>query len=282
MEVRIALDQSLCGCLTLPYLQRLVGDSLRLVVSHRPDFVFYGPFRPEPRKGPVRLFWTGENVRPDFDRYDWLFTFDLDDQVRHPRHMRIPVWHPELPLSVEGLSRPRFPKTKFCNFVYFAPNALREKFYDLLSRYKRVDAPGARKRNMQPIESTSAHSSRFGHDWPDAKRRFLQPYKFTIAFENEAFPGYVTEKLYHPLLVDSIPIYWGNPEIARDYNPRCFVDVRSFRTLAEAVEQVMELDRDRSAYRSMLSEPYYERGGEFVARHLEALRERLRGILAGS
>src|SRR5207249_8371440 len=43
------------------------------------------------------------------------------------------------------------------------------------------------------------------------KRAFISQYKFTIAFENSSYPGYHTEKILDPMMVDSLPIYWGNP-----------------------------------------------------------------------
>ncbi|KOX68777.1 Alpha-(1,3)-fucosyltransferase 11 [Melipona quadrifasciata] len=40
---------------------------------------------------------------------------------------------------------------------------------------------------------------------------FIANYKFTIAFENAVCDDYITEKLWRPLTVGSIPIYYGSP-----------------------------------------------------------------------
>lgn len=42
---------------------------------------------------------------------------------------------------------------------------------------------------------------------------FLARYKFVIAFENSACEDYVTEKLWRPLMVGVLPIYFGAPNI---------------------------------------------------------------------
>ena len=42
---------------------------------------------------------------------------------------------------------------------------------------------------------------------------------FTIAFKNDSYPGYTTEKIYEPMYVNSLPIYSGNPLVYRDFNP---------------------------------------------------------------
>jgi hypothetical protein len=41
------------------------------------------------------------------------------------------------------------------------------------------------------------------------KAAFLASRKFNIAFENSSFPGYTTEKLFDPLFVHAVPIYWA-------------------------------------------------------------------------
>ena len=44
--------------------------------------------------------------------------------------------------------------------------------------------------------------------------RFLGAYKFHIAIENWACDDYITEKFWRPLLVGSVPIYFGSPTFA--------------------------------------------------------------------
>lgn len=38
-------------------------------------------------------------------------------------------------------------------------------------------------------------------------------YKFSIAFENALCEDYITEKLWRPLIVGSVPIYIGSPSV---------------------------------------------------------------------
>lgn len=42
---------------------------------------------------------------------------------------------------------------------------------------------------------------------------FVSKYKFIIAFENALCEDYITEKLWRPLIVGAIPIYFGSPTI---------------------------------------------------------------------
>ena len=66
-----------------------------------------------------------------------------------------------------------------------------------------------------------------------AKRSVLSRYRFAICFENTIFPGYLTEKLFDCLLAGCIPIYWGDPTIADQIPPDCYIDYRQFGSLTE-------------------------------------------------
>ena len=134
-------------------------------------------------------------------------------------------------------------KTKFCNFVYSnARCPERISFLQKLSRYKRVDSGGTVLNNI---------GHRVLH-----KVRFLEDYKFTIAFENSVAPGYVSEKIFEPMVVNSVPVYWGNPRIADDFNSKSFLDVTGL-SVDGAVERVVALDRNDDSYLDLLSEPWF-------------------------
>lgn len=43
--------------------------------------------------------------------------------------------------------------------------------------------------------------------------RLMAQYKFTLALENAVGDDYITEKLWRPLIVGSVPIYLGSPSV---------------------------------------------------------------------
>jgi hypothetical protein len=98
----------------------------------------------------------------------------------------------------------------------------REAFFKQLSKYKKVDAPGRSMNNMPGIDT------QYNGDMWEVKRQFLSPYKFTIAFENDIFPGYQTEKLYDAMLAGSIPIYCGDPFVGDIFNPKSFINADEY------------------------------------------------------
>src|SRR5262249_19232982 len=76
------------------------------------------------------------------------------------------------------------------------------------------------------------------------------------AFENESHPGYTTEKIYEAMLVNTLPIYWGDPRVAVDFNPRSFLNYHDFGSLEALIERVIEVDRNDELYCEYLSQPW--------------------------
>jgi hypothetical protein len=110
-------------------------------------------------------------------------------------------------------------------------------------------------------------ASRYAPGYHRQKVEFQRPYKFTIAFENAAWPGYTTEKIYHAMLADTLPIYWGNPLVYRDFNTRSFLNAADFASLDDLVAAVVELDRDDDLYREYMRQPWYP--GNTLTRYVD-------------
>lgn len=292
LAVKVAFDPSCRYSPRLDQLQDVLGSRYEIIETTDPEFVFYGPFSMNlkqklkswwyeiRRKRVRRIFWTGENARPDFERFDWCVTFDYDDIVQHSRHIRRPVC-PQLPelFQPRKFAKEELLERKFCNFLYSQPNRVRENFFDCLNRYRRVDSPGARKNNMSALgNQDSPIASRIHRSWSQQRLEFVRQYKFTIAFENSSYPGYITEKMWQTLLGGSLPIYWGNPMAYRDFNPKCYINVHDFSSLQEAADWVCQVDRDEALYLS-----YFEAAAtssENLARHWHKYREGLQRMFS--
>ena len=237
------------------FFTRLLARRYRLEICDDPDYVVYayvGRRRKEfLRYDCVRIFYTGENLPPDWNACDWAFTFE---HTNHPRHFRLPHW--PFYVAPEALVKPAdydpaaviAGKKKFCAFVVSNPLCrARNDFFRRLSRYKPVDSGGKVMNTL-------------GYRIAD-KQAFLADYRFTIAFENESHPGYTTEKIVEPMLVDSIPIYWGDPCVGRDFDTRSFLSIHdqgplTRRSLDDLVERVVEVDRDPGLHASLLARPW--------------------------
>ena len=65
------------------------------------------------------------------------------------------------------------------------------------------------------------------------KREVMNGFKFSLCFENCAFPGYVTEKIFDCFLAGCIPVYFGAPDIADFVPSSTFIDYRRFGNHAD-------------------------------------------------
>ena len=171
------------------------------------------------KKDVVKIFYTGENRRPE--DYDCHYAISFDHNYSN--------WHYRLPLFVIYMwaldqihntgydyyhilqDNEPAPKTDFCSFVVGNPNCeIRNDFFN-------------RSR------------------------------KFNICFESSSHPGYVTEKILHAFYAKTVPIYWGSPTVTADFNPHAFINVNDFRNLDEVVEFVKVLDSDDMLYNNILA-----------------------------
>lgn len=229
----------------LSYLRTLYN----VEVSEKPDFLFYSCFGTKFLKydNCIRIFYTGENVRPDFNHCDYAIGFDrLSFGDRYIRQAAMVTGSPLDP-SIDYIQR------KFCNFVYsnsWSGTGARQRmeFCKFLAKYKSVDCPGTVLNNMR-----NAITPREGNFFP-GKLEFVKGYKFTIAWENSFYPGYITEKLTQPLEAHSIPIYMGDPDVALDFNPKAFINCNEFKSWDDILDYIVYLDNNDNAYMAMLTE----------------------------
>lgn len=229
------------------YFTRLLSGIFKVEISEDPDFVFFSNYGFEHLKYKcIRIFYNGENQRTDWNGCDFSFSFDY---LNDPRHFRMTnwIWYDDVrklmlqkPQGQEAL----IGKTGFCNMVISNPYAKeRIAFFHALSKYKKVDSGGRYLNNIGgPVVN---------------KLEFIRRYKFTVAFENSSFPGYTTEKLFEPMFANSIPIYWGNPEVGRDFDTRSFVNANAFSGIDQMIDYIIELDKSDEKYFSLWRYPWY-------------------------
>lgn len=67
----------------------------------------------------------------------------------------------------------------------------------------------------------------------DNKISTISSFRFSICFENVAFPGYLTEKIIDCFVAGVIPIYFGAPDILDFIPAKAFIDMRDFTSWPE-------------------------------------------------
>ncbi|POM67063.1 Hypothetical protein PHPALM_16993 [Phytophthora palmivora] len=187
-------------------------------------------------------------------------TRQLDDRVpllssvsdvKRTWHVYLPIHTPVELLSLVPASLSSFKERRFCAYLYArCDRSLREYMFDLLNAMEPVDALGICAGSSRPPDN-SYRASRYFKWFNDEAN-----YKFVIAFENSAEPGYVTEKLLNPFLAGSIPIYWGNSTtVSHLFNPDSFIDCGRFEKLEDCAAFVLQVHKSPELYLQMRREP---------------------------
>jgi hypothetical protein len=244
--VKVKFDQLYEGFNTSDnFFTRHLSAKYKVLISDDPDFYFFT----HPVYGSKeylkykchRVFYGGENIRANWNICDYVF--DSDFYEGNPRQKRLPLWAywPLEAINQQKNFENLNDKKKFCCMVVSNPNCKeRNEFFHQLSKYKKVDSGGHFLNNIGlPVQN---------------KMEFIKDYKFVIAFENSSYPGYTTEKLIEPFFVNSIPIYWGNPVVAKDFNTDSFINIKNTSEFNNAINKIIELDNDDEKYLAMRNE----------------------------
>ena len=73
----------------------------------------------------------------------------------------------------------------------------------------------------------------------------LREYKFTICFENTSIiEDYVSEKIFDAFCAETIPIYFGAPNICEWIPKECFIDFREFKDYESLYIMISQMPQD--------------------------------------
>ena len=234
------------------YIYHLLNRVYTIEISQEPDVLFFSCFgKKHLQYKCLKIYYCGENRRPDFSGCDYALTYDL---INNKRHFRWPLYahHIDFENAWNKITQVKTReeattilanKKKFCCMVVSnASCKKRNEFFHLLSAYKKVDSGGKYLNNIEAIVAN--------------KMDFINDYKFVIAFENSSYPGYTTEKIIQPFIAESIPIYWGNSKISNEFNENAFIDATN-QSFQDAIRQIIEIDNNDDKAIEMLMQPVF-------------------------
>lgn len=250
----------------LKTLRSMYGDNGVEIVKN-PDYLFYSCFGFEHLKYDcIKIFYTGENLVPDFNLCDYAIGFH--EISFNDRYLRMPLYQMynkayEKAICKNNYGDSFYLNRKFCCSIISnsMANPARVQMLDLLDQYKKVDNGGKYRNNVGGCVKD--------------KLKFESNYKFVLCFENSSTIGYTTEKLLEGFAGGGIPIYWGNPNVEREFNSKSFVNCNRFGSLQEALSYIKKLDKDDKKYLEMVRENIFGNGGEsgrheFIQKNVES------------
>jgi hypothetical protein len=206
----------------------MIVDDVRVVSPDKCDILFFSCFGIENLKYDHcrKIFYNSESYSNDYFLANYYLSHDYDSSVnsRFPHWMMVidwfgvgtytnPTWltPPEWFSQESRVIDDSMLLRKFMAAVYTNTVQNRaEAAYLLSRRFCSVDVYG--RPHQLKLEDTNL-----------AKHNTISQYKFSMAFENVIRYGYVTEKLFHARVANTVPIYWGTKDVAMDFNPDGFI-----------------------------------------------------------
>ncbi|XP_047130807.1 alpha-(1,3)-fucosyltransferase 11 isoform X1 [Hydra vulgaris] len=141
--------------------------------------------------------------------------------------------------------------------VYFQrdcdPPSDRDTYVKELMKYIAIDSYGPCLNNKKPPDEING----FHHLSSDSYYHFLARYKFQLAFENCLCQDYMTEKLFRPLHIGSVPVYLGSP-LAEEFMPseKAVIMVEDFDSPRKLAEYLKKLNANDESYDEYLKHRY--------------------------
>lgn len=275
-------------CYLRYHILNILRKYFKVEYSKTPNFLFYGwrnnefLYYPE---STIKIFCSAEPAFPNYNYCDYAigtFNFHFED-----RYFRFPYafYHVPPEKLKKRVIDNNLSNRKFCNYIYWNTSygegpSIREEFCKKLMEYKMIDCPGLSLNNMK-----NALPGRYDKNWESGKIEFIKNYKFTIAFENAYYKGYVSEKLTHPFLAMSVPIYYGASDVDNDFNKNAFIDVSKFKSIDEVIDYIIYLDNNDEEYMKILScnvlnenfniEDFYRNFEEYIVSIVESKEKKV-------
>jgi GR25 family glycosyltransferase involved in LPS biosynthesis/glycosyltransferase involved in cell wall biosynthesis len=223
-----------------------VGIDYYVIINKPPAGAYFDPkktivFQMEPWCGESWQKWGvktwGEWARPDPTKF-----LHIQD---HDRFWNNAFW--QLNLTYTQLKDFVPAKTKssiissICSSKYFDPGHI--KRIDFMKFIEAKNDPVVQL-HIYNHDNQHKFKSYVGKADPDVdKEKGIVPYKYYFMCENNEEKNFITEKLWEPILTDTLCFYWGCPNVADWIDPRAFVQLNmddfegSFQTVKQAIEE---------------------------------------------
>lgn len=200
--------------------------------------------------------------------------------------------HSHLPLTTQYLESVEILKSLRYMIPLQMKNSLRKRLAPLAYVQSDCNPPSDRdsyvRELMWHIEVDSYGECLHNRDLPQHLRsptamdngnfyKILAQYKFVLAFENAVCEDYITEKLWRPLKLGVVPVYFGSPSVA-EWLPsnKSAILVSSFSHPRDLARYIKTLDANDGEYESYLQ--WKLKGDISNPRLLTAMKERKWGV----
>ncbi|CAI5796704.1 alpha-(1,3)-fucosyltransferase 10 [Podarcis lilfordi] len=239
---------------------------------------------------------------PRKDHHDWALFHEESPKNNYKLFQRPAITlfnhtatfsrHSHLPLTTQYLESIEALKSLRYMIPLQNKNSLRKRLAPLVYVQSDCDPPSDRDSYVQElmahIEVDSYGACLHNRDLPEQLEnpasmdndnfyKILAQYKFVLAFENAVCEDYITEKLWRPLKLGVVPVYYGSPSV-KDWLPsnKSAILVTGFSHPKDLAQYIKALDADDEKYEAYLE---WKLKGDISNQHLlAAIKERTWGV----
>lgn len=248
-------------CMQNEFFAYLVNEGVVSIDRINPDLIIYSDYINDRSVNinRARLLYSPENI----PRKNYLFKYHMNYGVESNQNFRFQnfFYYPffyEITNDEESqyyLGLKNREKTKNINFIYSNGKALiRNKYFDYLSTYCKIDSYGKHRNNMGALPKYLDKSllSR-----AIQKSELIADYKYTIAFENSRGADYISEKIWEPISVNSIPIYYGSHAVFDYFNKNKIIYIKDEKDFSKSLSLIKEINSSDKLYKEYLAEEIF-------------------------
>lgn len=230
--------------LTKHYVKRLFGVEVSAKERFKDEFL---------TKSSKKIVWyTGENVRPPLG-VNVSLSFDQD--LFSGTNIYFPLIYDTLLTSLLRDTDPIFGNRIESEYLFSTREC--RKIPELSATTFVNNATAFRVLATQEFQKVLDLTifGRMSGKILNRKSEIKDRFKFAICFENDSYPGYITEKLLHAYALGSVPVYWGNLGRESHLNRKSFIQADDFDSLADLSLFLKSMTAD--VYESIYNEPLF-------------------------
>jgi hypothetical protein len=206
---------------------------------------------------------------------DHLYSFVLYGQRNNKNRINCPLFVPyfycnSLLSYLDSLSpRTTVPQNAVLAILSNPAGFMRNKFLEALEQRVPVCYAGGYKNNMGGIFQPPYTTPEF--------RSFVSQFKCIVTMENSQDDTYITEKICHGFLAQTIPIYWGSPRVKDYFNKERFLHVDTEESIERTISQIETLFKKDDEWLAMVNMPIFST--ETLWRTMDSIARDCRALL---
>jgi|ETNmetMinimDraft_33_1059910.scaffolds.fasta_scaffold04512_4 hypothetical protein len=88
----------------------------------------------------------------------------------------------------------------------------------------------------------------------ESKIDTISKYKFDFCIENSSYPGFISTRIFHSFLANTVPVYLGPQDIEKFIPGNCFVNLNNFNSVSEIYDFLINIsDKEYQTYLKNIS-----------------------------